>query len=699
MRKGLKGLLLILIVVGLSFLVFAHLGGHLLDIQIGRVTPLPGQNFVGSINLNVTILANGTHGRDIVNVSFRWYNMTGTVFNSINQSNITANQTNFGNGSFNTLILPDGKYNLTVWVYNVSGGVTQIFIGYAQNSSTNITIDNTPPNVTINLSANANNLAIQHGSNFSVRSSNKTFSATIFDIKPAQVDNASKQFEVDSVYFWFDNGTGLDFNISGINNSGQWSVSYNVSVLAEERNQLVRIMANDTMSNGTFNNLNNSVIYNFTVDRTSPNVTFNIVNTNGPTIQFGHNYTVNTGNRTFNVSVIDNVTVVDSVIFVFDNGTGTDFNITGINNSGQWTVSYNVSSLSGENAAQTVRVFANDTVDNRNNSVFFNFTVDRTNPKVTVTSSSITSTAAKISASTNESVLNCTYSVTNGGGSGTLTGTAPGSSFSATLVLLPSNDYTASVTCGDFVGNQGTGAASFTSSASAATTNGGGGAGGSSGGASTGVQGQYEKKVWTSINAGETASVALKNGAVGVTEVSISVPQTVYGAWISVTKRDTLPSSVSAFEGKVYRTVDIAKGPALAKEGAFTDATIKFKVEKAWLAGQQLTKEAVALHRYENGAWVQLQTQVGEDDGTYVHYSAKTPDFSYFVIGQKSGAAAAPTEAAPVEAPAEEAAEEAAAAEEPAMMEKKGLSKGLLLALLAAAVVVVAVVLYMRKKR
>ena len=167
-----------------------------------------------------------------------------------------------------------------------------------------------------------------------------------------------------------------------------------------------------------------------------------------------------------------------------------------------------------------------------------------------------------------------------------------------------------------------------------------------------------------------------------------------------MSKKDSLPSTVSSFSGKVYKNLEIIKGPALNKEGSFTDAAIEFKVEKAWLAEKQLGKEAVALHRYVNGAWVELSTTVGEDDGTYVHYSAKTPGFSYFVIGEKSGAvAAAPEEAAPaVEAPAEEPAAEAAPAEEPAM-EQKGLNKGLLVALLVALAVVVAVVLYLKKRK
>src|SRR3989344_3868301 len=226
-------------------------------------------------------------------------------------------------------------------------------------TSTNITIlDKTPPNVTLNFLNNP-----VDNSNFSIRSNNQTFNASIFDAES----------QVDTVYFWFDNGTSADINITGINNSGQWTVSYNVSTLAEEK-QGVRIIANDTV-----NNINNSAVINFTVDFTSPNVTINSLNTNN--LYNGSNYSVRSGNITFNASVFDVLTGVSTVYFWLDNGTGNDINITGVNNSGRWTISYNVSTLA--EGRQGVRIIANDTVNNINDTYFMNFTIDFTPPNVT----------------------------------------------------------------------------------------------------------------------------------------------------------------------------------------------------------------------------------------------------------------------------------------------------------------------------
>jgi len=166
----------------------------------------------------------------------------------------------------------------------------------------------------------------------------------------------------------------------------------------------------------------------------------------------------------------------------------------------------------------------------------------------------------------------------------------------------------------------------------ASTDSGGSGTTGSAGGVSAGITGDYEQKTWASINSGETASVEIENGDIGVTEVDFGVSQTVYGAWVKVEKTDSLPSSVSSFSGESYRFLHITTSSTL-KEDLLVSPTIKFKVEKTWLAENGLVKNEVALFHYDNNAWSKLTTTVGEDDGISVHYTAATPGFSYFVIG------------------------------------------------------------------
>jgi len=96
-------------------------------------------------------------------------------------------------------------------------------------------------------------------------------------------------------------------------------------------------------------------------------------------------------------------------------------------------------------------------------------------------------------------------------------------------------------------------------SSSSSSSSSSGGASGSSGGTSRGVSGQYQRKVWASINSGETASVAISNGKIGVTGVSFDVSETIYGPWIKVTRKDSLPSTVKSLGKKVYRHLEKTK--------------------------------------------------------------------------------------------------------------------------------------------
>ncbi len=615
MKRGLKGLL-ILLLVSLSLLVVVY--AISLSSSFSTMSPSAYKNLSRTTQLNLTLIDNRSNNdaSNVTNVTFMFSNMTNKWIYNTTIENTTMGQHNFSNNSFNTALLADGVYNITVNITNSS----KAGLSSALNESDvtcggcgyNITIDNTPPAVTQNLTGSTTSgtsMAIANGTNLSASRGNISINFTIVDSRPAQTSDGlytQNHWNISNVMVVFSNGTGADFNLSNINQSGA------------------------------------------------------------------------------NKGLVEN-------------------------RSGVWTINYNLSSLAEE--PQGITIYANDTFNNTR-VVSINFTIDRTAPvMLTLATSSVGTDTAKVSLTANESLANCTYSSVAGAqgsaGSGNLSVTTPGTLTGYTKTfsgLTAGTGYNIEITCTDFVGYTVTNALSWsTTAAAASSSSGGSGSGGSGGGISSGVQGQTAKEVWNSINAGETASVEVKNGAIGVTEVSFTVPQTVYGAWVQVAKKDSLPSTVSSFSGKVYRNLEISKGPALNKEGSFTDATIEFKVEKAWLTEKGLGKEAVALHRYVDGKWVELSTTVGEDDGTYVHYTAKTPGFSYFVIGEKSGASApaasdlAPEQPATAE-PTEQPAVEAPAVEEPATVEKQGMSKGLLLALLAAAVVV-AVVLYMRKRR
>ena len=463
--------------------------------------------------------------------------------------------------------------------------------------------------------------------------------------------------------------------------------------------------ANDSVNNKIANQSNFSIFK----DTTPPNVTQIIFGnlTNGENLSASY-VPATTNFLVTNLSVVVNdsnlISLVNWVAFNFTNNSGTIPGAGYINATENISMGYvwNATSIAAFNLSQLaegkyyINVIANDSNNNQNKTQNFTFTIDRTVPTV-----SVSCTSAEAGATT---TCTCTNSDATSGVKdarfdsenavrGTVTQTFDVGSSTGTFT-------SGNCVVNDFAGNQKTATGSYTVTA---VSNGGSGSGGASSGSSSGAAGQFEKKIWASINAGETAAVSIKNGAIGVTEVSFSVPSTVWGAWVQVAKKETLPKSVAAaFTGKVYRNLEIVKGPAL-KDEKIKDVKVEFKVEKAWLLENKLPKEVLALHRYKDGAWVQLTTRVVLEDEAYVHYVADTPGFSYFVIGEKVEPAApvaeVPTEVPVAEVPTEAPVAEAPSEEASAGAELKKLNTtGWVVALVVAAVLVAAVLIYLKKR-
>ncbi len=303
---------------------------------------------------NVTILApaNGTNmssGTKAFNVTvldvnpdsvlFSFTNATGTAFN-VTPTNASGNW----NHNLNLSRLTEGLQTMAVLANDSVGN-------YNRTALVQFTVDRTPPTVTV--------IGPLSSRNFSLNAGNKTFNLTITDAI----------LTVDTALFSFDNASGTSFNVTTENQSGNWVAKYNVSSLAEGAHTATAY-ANDTVGN-----TNMTSIISFTVDFTPPSVTIL-----SPTPQ--QNYTYLSGNQTFSIRVRDDLLDVNSVLLSFDNATGTSFNLTAVNFSGNWSVSYNVSFLAQGN--HTVTVFANDSVGNLNATQTVNFSVDLTTPSVTL---------------------------------------------------------------------------------------------------------------------------------------------------------------------------------------------------------------------------------------------------------------------------------------------------------------------------
>ena len=254
--------------------------------------------------------------------------------------------------------------------------------------------------------------------------------------------------------------------------------------------------------------------------------------------------------------------------------------------------------------------------------------------------SSITSSGATITATTSE-VATCRYSTNNGASYDDMTSfstTGGVTSHSLALGGLSSGtSYTYYVKCQDSNNNLVSGSVSFTTS-----TGSGGSSGGSGGGtASASVIGQSAKELWASVKEGESVTLKVDNGAIGVSEVTLKANKLTFGVWVEVESVSTLPDDVSAFNGKTYKNVKITGGNTDKLITDTSKATVKFTVKKTWLIDNKIDKTNIALFRHTDNKWAELITTMDKDDGTYAYYTALTPGLSYFAIGEKIGAAPA----------------------------------------------------------
>ncbi len=550
-------------------------------------------------------------------VLFEFDNATGNAFNfSNNQAAI--NQSGYWSMSINVSALHAGTHIVTVHANDTVGN---------SNRTQTWTFDvNTPHNVTW---MTTDNLAL--GFNTGVL----LFNLSIINSTSAPIN---------TVVFMFDNASkSTQMNVTNTSNAqaGQyWNISLNISTFPVGTHT-VTAFVNDTVGN-----LNKTELITFTVNNTAQNVTwFEDVTTPVG----GQNFSGNNGTIYFNVSILNSTAYpITNVIFMFDNASGNNFNVTNTSApiGGQY---YNLSYINVSNlteGAHTVTIFVNNSLGHINKTESITFVVDKTGPSVSVTCTDSPTVGSTVS---------CTCSTSDDRG-------VPIQTFDEESTIAGSVGTYSSSACSasDGVGNEASATGSYTVVAASSGT----GSGGSSGGSTSAAAGQFAKEVWASINAGETATVEVENGEIGVTEVSFAVEDTTYGAWVKVEKVSSLPKSVKSFTKKKYKDIKITESNV--KKALKGNVDIDFIVTKVWLSEQGLGKTDVAMFRYVDEKWVELKTTVGIDDGTYVYYSAETPGFSYFVIGQKTGVVAGPgaEEAAVVgEEAAEEAAEETVAEE------------------------------------
>ncbi len=203
-------------------------------------TGLSRLNLSSIININMSLIANSTHG-NYVNVTFGWMlaKSNGSTMLNTTLYNSTLNQTGW-NYSFNTNLLPDGIYNISVYVQNVSKDAAfspDIVVNYSRGFD--IAVDRTPPNVTLTVMNTSN------ATNYRV--------GTLTEIQINATFNDSTTFVQGVRFGIFSVGNSTEFNITPTQQGSYWFINLALGPLASG-NHIVRFYGNDTLGN-----LNNTV--------------------------------------------------------------------------------------------------------------------------------------------------------------------------------------------------------------------------------------------------------------------------------------------------------------------------------------------------------------------------------------------------------------------------------------------------------
>jgi len=483
------------------------------------------------------------------------------------------------------------------------------------------------------------------------------------------VNLSSGNHVVNLTFFWKLNGVVTPvLNVSIVNTSANTNLngsftnlSFSTATLSDGVYTLNVTAYNRSFIDDALGFASNISLVSFLVDNTPPNVTNIYVGniTDGMNLSAG--LAAVTGNYLLNVSLqvndsvsiqsikanlttsnglvsqssvfsgITNITYMQSYagnnsIYVLN---GTFAPSSGVNafSTGNYTpAAINVSALS--DGVYTIYIDVNDTHGNRNVSTF-TFTVDRTAPTVSVSCTSNPKSGE---------IVTCTCTTSDAtSGLTSLAAFSGDSDGSESTTASSVGSYTSSVCrATDFAGNSASGTGSWT--VVAAQTS-GSGPGGSPNGVVVKALGQFNKKVWTSVNKGETVSLDVADAEVAVSKVSFTAAQNAYGAILQVQKVSALPKEVPALDKNVYKYVSITQ-VNLAKAIEGEGVAVIFKVSVDWLTEKGLTKDNVALHRFVNGGWVTLDTTFSEEDGGYITYTAQTPGFSYFAIAEGKSVAA-----------------------------------------------------------
>jgi len=209
------------------------------------------------------------------------------------------------------------------------------------------------------------------------------------------------------------------------------------------------------------------------------------------------------------------------------------------------------------------------------------------------------------------------------------------------------------------------------------------------------IIGVESAKIWGSIKAGEEITMTVDKTEIPLTEVKIKVANDVSNIEVKVSELTQAPETEETLVIS-FKYLQLTAGHL--KESDIEIASVTFKVTKEWISEQGINKEDVALKRFKDGKWNDLETEILSEDDTEITYKALTPGFSYFAIGVKEVIEEAKKEE--LRKAAEGVEEEEEPTEEPVEEpEEPPKSKAWLIILIILVVAVVAYLLYQQQTK
>ncbi len=168
----------------------------------------------------------------------------------------------------------------------------------------------------------------------------------------------------------------------------------------------------------------------------------------------------------------------------------------------------------------------------------------------------------------------------------------------------------------------------------------------SSGGGGTGGSPEAQKNVANKdttqvfIASGKNVIFNFKNNVTVVNSISFESKKTM-GKTTAITEdlknKSSLVSELP--EGIVYKSFNIWVGNAgYGESDNVMNATMNFSVGKSWVTNNSINVSSISLYKYddEKKEWMKLPVNLANEDDQSLHFTAKVPGYSSFVItGQK----------------------------------------------------------------